>query len=103
MASQEERQLAKKSKQDRLQKKFADKLAVVGVTSESEAKIADITEPKIEFASVLDPKAEFAATVGVTSIPFVMLVDPKGVVRYQGHPSAITDKQVESLLAKAAE
>jgi cytochrome c biogenesis protein CcmG, thiol:disulfide interchange protein DsbE len=87
----------------RLQQKFADKLAVVGVTSENEANIADMAEPKIEFASVLDPKAEFATTVGVTSIPFVMLVDLKGIVRYQGHPGAITDKQVERLLAKAAE
>jgi hypothetical protein len=76
---------------------------VVGVTSETEAQIADMTEPKIEFASVLDPKAEFATTVGVTSIPYVMLVDLKGVVRYQGHPSAITEKQLESMLPKAAE
>jgi cytochrome c biogenesis protein CcmG, thiol:disulfide interchange protein DsbE len=88
---------------DRLQKKFADKLAVVGVTSEDEANIADMAEPKVEFASVLDPKAEFAATAGVTSIPFAMLVDLKGIVRYQGHPGAITDKHVESLLAKPAE
>jgi cytochrome c biogenesis protein CcmG/thiol:disulfide interchange protein DsbE len=88
---------------DRLQKKFAGKLAVVGVTSESEAEIANMTEPKIEFASVLDPNGELRATVGVTSIPYVMLVDPKGVVRYQGHPAAITEKHLEGMLAKAAE
>jgi hypothetical protein len=41
--------------------------------------------------------------VGVTSVPYVMLVDPKGVVRYQGHPTAITEKQVERILASAAE
>ncbi len=86
-----------------LQKKFAGKLAVVGVTSESEAEVADLTEPRIEFASVLDPKAKFAATVGVTSIPYVLLIDPKGIVRYQGHPTAITEKQVEKILAKFAE
>ena len=88
---------------DRLQKKFTGKLAVVGVACESEAEIAAMTEPKVDFPSVLDPKAELGATVGVTSIPYVMLVDPKGVVRYQGHPTAITEKQVESLLARAAE
>jgi cytochrome c biogenesis protein CcmG, thiol:disulfide interchange protein DsbE len=86
-----------------LQKRFADKLAVVGVTSESEAEVTNMTEPKIEFASILDPAAQLGAIVGVTSIPYVMLVDPKGVVRYQGHPTAITEKQVESILAKAAE
>ena len=88
---------------DGLQKKFAGKLAVVGVTSESEAEIADMTEPKPGFASLLDPEAKFSATVGVTSVPYVMLVDPKGVVRYQGHPAAITEKQVEGILAKAAQ
>jgi cytochrome c biogenesis protein CcmG, thiol:disulfide interchange protein DsbE len=88
---------------DRLQKKFTGKLAVVGVACESEAEIAAMAEPKVDFPSVLDPKAELGATVGVTSIPYVMLVDPKGVVRYQGHPTAITEKQVESLLARAAE
>jgi cytochrome c biogenesis protein CcmG, thiol:disulfide interchange protein DsbE len=88
---------------DRLQKKFAGKLAVVGVSAESEAEIANMTEPKIEFAFVLDPKGELRAAVGVTSIPYVMLVDPKGVVRYQGHPAAITEKYVESMLPQAPE
>jgi cytochrome c biogenesis protein CcmG/thiol:disulfide interchange protein DsbE len=88
---------------DRLQKKFGDKLAVVGVTSEPEAEVADMTEPKVAFASLLDPKAQLGKTVGVTSIPYVMLVDAEGVVRYQGHPSAITDQQVETLLAQEAE
>ena len=88
---------------DGLQKKFAGKLAVVGVTSESEAEVADMAEPKIGFASMLDPEAKFRATVGVTSVPYVMLVDPQGVVRYQGHPAAITEKQVEGILPKAAE
>jgi len=88
---------------DRLQNKFAGKLVVVGVTSQSEAEVADMTEPNMDFATVLDPKAQLGATVGVTSVPYVLLVDPKGVVRYQGHPGAITEKQVENLLAKAAE
>ena len=88
---------------DRLQKKFAGKLAVVGVTSEPESEIEDMIGPKMEFPSVLDPQAQFGSTVGVTSIPYVILVDPKGVVRYQGHPTAITEKQVEAMLARAEE
>lgn len=88
---------------DELQKKFAGKLAVVGVTSESEAEIADMTEPKIGFVSMLDPEGKFRAAVGVTSIPYVMLVDPKGVVRYQGHPAAISEKQMEGILARIAD
>jgi cytochrome c biogenesis protein CcmG, thiol:disulfide interchange protein DsbE len=88
---------------DGLQKKFAGKLAVVGVTSESEAEVTDMTEPKIGFATMLDADAKFSVSVGVTSIPYVMLVDPKGIVRYQGHPAAITEKKVEGILEKPAE
>ena len=47
--------------------------------------------------------ARYSAAVGVTSIPYVLLVDPKGVVRYQGHPAAITEKYLESMFANAAE
>jgi thiol-disulfide isomerase/thioredoxin len=86
---------------DALQKKFAGELAVVGVTTESEAEVAAMAEPKVEFSSMVDAQAEFGATVGVTSVPYVMLMDRNGVVRYQGHPTAITEKQVASLLAKA--
>ena len=89
-------------KLDALQKQFTGKLAVVGVTSDSEAEIARMTAPRTEFASMLDRRAEFRTAVGVTSIPYVMLVDPKGVVRYQGHPGAISEREVATILAKAA-
>ena len=86
-----------------LQKKFAGKLAVVGVTSESDAEVEEMTESKPGFATLLDAGAKIGSSVGVTSVPYVMLVDAKGIVRYQGHPAAITEKQVEGILPKAAE
>ena len=86
-----------------LQKKFADKLAVVGVTCDSEAEIADMPNPKPGFATLLDADAKYSVSVGVTSVPYVMLVNAKGIVRYQGHPAPITEKQVEAILPKAAE
>ncbi len=88
---------------DRLQKKFPGRLVVVGVTSESEAAIEDMPEPKLAFPSVLDPKAQIGAAAGVTSVPYVILVDFKGIVRYQGHPTAITEKKVEAMLPKPAD
>ncbi len=86
-----------------LQKKFADKLAVVGVTSDSEAEVAEMTDSKPAFATLLDPDSKLSTTVGVTSIPYVLLVDRQGIVRYQGHPAAIADKQVGDILPKPAE
>jgi len=83
-----------------LQKKFSDKLVIVGVTSDSQEEVAEMAEPKLEFASGLDTKAKLFANAGVTSIPYVLLLDAKGVVRYQGHPGALDEKKLEALLPK---
>ena len=81
-----------------LQKTFKDKLVVVGWTSE--ADITNVTELKMEFPSAVDSKAKLNAVASVTSIPFALLVDAKGIVRYQGHPGAITEKRLEALITK---
>jgi len=44
-----------------------------------------------------------ATAAGITSVPGVLLVDSKGLIRYQGHPAALEDRIVESLLPKAPE
>jgi thiol-disulfide isomerase/thioredoxin len=82
-----------------LQKKFKDKLVVVGWTSEGEE--ASVNDLKMEFSSGLDSKAKLRAAAGVTSVPCVLLVDSKGIVRYEGHPSGITEKKLEALMAKS--
>jgi len=84
-------------------KKFGDRLALVGVTSESEQGILDLAEVKVEFASALDPKGRLSAAAGVTSIPSILLVDPAGTVRYQGHPAALTEAYLQGWLQKPAE
>ncbi len=83
-----------------LQKKFADKLVVVGLTAEPEAALEEMAAPKLEFASAIDTQARLSAAAGVTSVPFILLVDPRGVVRYQGHPGALDEKKLQALLAK---
>ena len=86
-----------------LQKKYAEKLAVIGVSAESESDVSDMSEPRIEYPSGLDSKAKLTAAAGVTSIPCVLLMDPKGVVLYQGHPAALTDKKLQAILARPTE
>jgi thiol-disulfide isomerase/thioredoxin len=86
-----------------LQKKYAEKLVVVGVTAESENDLAELAEPKLEFASGIDAKAKLTAAAGVSSIPQVLLTDPKGTVLYQGHPGALTEKKLQAILAQGPE
>ncbi len=86
-----------------LQGRFAGKLAVIGITSSPETEVAEMSDPKLTFASALDTKLKISNAAGVTSIPCALLIDPKGIIRYQGHPGVITDKKLEGLLAKMGE
>ena len=84
-----------------LQKKFKDKLLVVGWTSE--AVMDDVDQFKMEFPSAVDSKSKLIALADVTSIPCVLLIDNKGIIRYQGHPGGITEKRLETLMEKGDE
>lgn len=86
-----------------LQKKYANKMVVVGVSAEPEGEISEMPEPRPEFASAIDSKAKMSVAAAVTSIPQVLLCDPKGTVLYQGHPGALTEKKLEAVFAAAAE
>jgi thiol-disulfide isomerase/thioredoxin len=78
-----------------LQKKFSDNLVVIGVTSESEREVSQMTDLPIEFYYGSDGKSVTRTTVGVTSLPCALLVDPKGIIRYQGHPAALKEDAID--------
>ncbi len=82
-----------------LQKQFPDKLVVVGVSTNSLADLGKMDSPKPAFALASDAGGKMAAAAAITSIPCVLLVDTKGVVRYEGHPAALTDKYLKALLS----
>ena len=86
-----------------LQKKFAGRVVVVGLTSDSEKEIQEMPGTKIAFASGIDAQAKMVGALGVATIPCLVLVDPKGVVRYIGHPAAIGDATLAALLGKFGE
>jgi len=86
-----------------LQKKFAEKLVVVGLASETQTEIEAMADPRIEFPSGIDVAAKLRTTVGATSVPYAVLLDPKGLVRYQGHPAALSERKLQAILAKTTE
>lgn len=83
-----------------LQKRFAENLIVIGLAAENQPDIEGITDPKLEFASGIDSRGKLRLALGINTIPTVLLIDPKGVVRYQGHPAAITERKLQSLFTK---
>ncbi len=84
------------------QRRFGDRLLVVGLTSEQPAAVHAMTSPVIEYAVAVDTQGRMAREVGVRGIPHVLLVDPQGVVRWQGFPfetgHELTAEVVDALL-----
>ena len=80
------------------QRKFKGKLVVLGLTSQPVAEVEDFPAAKPEFPLAVDTKNKLAAAAGVTSVPCVLLVDAKGVVRYQGHPAALDSARLNKVL-----
>lgn len=84
-----------------LQKRFAEKLVVVGVCAQDEADMQRYGGPAMEFPTAIDSKAKVTAAIGANSVPYALLVDQKGIVLYQGHPGVLTPEKVEKLLGNA--
>ena len=81
-----------------LQKKFSESLVVVGVCAQEEDDLKRYAGPAMEFPTAIDPNAKVTATIGASSVPFALLVDKKGMVLYQGHPSVLSAEKVEKLI-----
>ena len=85
-------------------KKFGDKLVVIGLSDEKEAKVKAFTSPKIEYFSAIDTQSRTKDKIKVEGIPHVILIDPNGIVRWEGFPLLegyeLTEKVVADILAK---
>ncbi len=85
-------------------KKFGDRLVVIGISDEKPEKVEGFSNPKVEYFSAIDTQARTKKEVGVTGIPHVMIIDPQGIVRWEGYPLLVghelTEKVVNDILDK---
>jgi cytochrome c biogenesis protein CcmG/thiol:disulfide interchange protein DsbE len=86
-----------------LQARFKERLVVIGLSNESEEVVRRMTEPKIDYAVAVDTQGRTSRAAEVKGIPHTILVDPKGIVRFEGMPHFLTPKAVETLLARYAQ
>ena len=86
------------------QRKFGDKLVVIGVSDETAEDVKKLSEPKVEYASAIDPKGRMKKALEVSGIPHCIIVDPNGIVRWEGFPfldgHELTEKVVAEILSK---
>ncbi|GGH10031.1 TlpA family protein disulfide reductase [Pedobacter zeae] len=87
-----------------LQKKYADKLAIIGLSNEAAEKVEAFDNPKINYFEAIDTKGVIKDSLQVKGIPHAILIDPKGIVRWEGFPllqgNQLTEEVIKGLLEK---
>ena len=71
------------------------RMAVGRYTTEAEVTEADL---KPDYPCAIDTGGVFISKAGVMSLPCVLLIDTNNVVRYLGHPAAVTTNSLQTLL-----
>lgn len=87
-----------------LQKEFKNDLIVIGISDEAPEKVKAMETPVIEYYSAIDTQAEMKNQLEIKGIPHVILIDPKGIVRWEGFPllpgHELTAEAVKKLIEK---
>jgi len=83
---------------------FGDKLVIIGISDETEEAVRRLVNPRIEYSIAIDTQARTKNAVGVTGIPHVLIIDPQGIVRWEGFPFLqgyeLNEKVVADILAR---
>lgn len=85
---------------NKLHAKFKDRMVFIGLSGESEADVRKMKSPAIDYAVAVDESSSMMRAVGVEGIPHALILDPKGIVRFEGHPGYLDEQNVAALLAK---
>ena len=83
-----------------LHKKFGDRLVVIGISDEPEDKVKAMKTPAMEYASAIDTQARTKKSLEVKGIPHLILIDPQGVVKWEGFPFLEGHQLTEEVVAK---
>jgi len=83
-----------------LQAKFKDRLVVIGLSDESPEEMHKMASPRVDYYVGTDSQARTRAAVEVKGIPHAILMDPEGIVRFEGQPAYLDESGLERLMTK---
>ncbi len=85
-------------------KNLKDDIIVIGITNESKEKVLSMKKPKIDYYIGSDPQNRMAKELQIQGIPHVIVIDPKGIVRWEGLPILpnyeLTEEKLKELIKK---
>jgi cytochrome c biogenesis protein CcmG/thiol:disulfide interchange protein DsbE len=73
-------------KLNRFNTEFATDLIIIGISYETKEELNNLTDPKIEYYSAIDTERTMYNTLEIQGIPHCILIDPDGIVRWEGYP-----------------
>ncbi|WP_397299457.1 TlpA family protein disulfide reductase [Nonlabens ulvanivorans] len=82
------------------QTEFKDDLVVIGISDESKEKVLRQRNPKIEYYSALDSQQRMKTALEVKAIPHAILIDPDGIVVWEGYPLLAGNELTSEVIAK---
>ncbi len=87
-----------------ISKNHKDKLVVIGISDETAEKVESMQGVKPAYYEAVDTKKTMSNQLAIKGIPHVLLIDPNGIVRWEGFPlledHELTDSVVTSLMQK---
>lgn len=85
-------------------KQFKDDLVVIGISPNKEKSVRAMKEPVIEYYSALDTTKTYYSKYEVSAVPHAVLIDPEGIVRWEGFPYVkgheLTAEKIAELIKK---
>jgi len=78
--------------------KYKDQMVVIGLSDEPEAKVLAMKTPVMEYYSAIDTQKRLKNIYEVSGIPHIVLIDPNGIVRWQGFPFLTGHELTEAVL-----
>lgn len=80
------------------QKKYSDKLIIIGISNESKEKVKPFSTENITYANGYDTQSRVKNALKVTGIPHVILINPNGIVIWEGFPKLRGHELTEEVL-----
>jgi thiol-disulfide isomerase/thioredoxin len=84
------------------QEEFKDKLVIVGISNEPLEKVEPFAKENIKYANGFDTQSRVKNALKVTGIPHVILINPQGIVIWEGFPKLpgyeLTKEELKKLL-----
>jgi len=84
------------------QAKYKDQLAIVGISNEPLEKVEPFAKENIDYAVGYDTQSRVKNALKVTGIPHVIVINPSGIVVWEGFPKLpgyeLTSKVLEDLM-----